>query len=82
VISGRDGSTLASLSGDDPRFAGGVRVASADLDGDGRADLIVGAGPGGEPHVGILDGATLHLVGSFDAHDPGFAGGVFVAAGR
>ncbi|MGH9266938.1 MAG: Ig-like domain-containing protein, partial [Acidimicrobiales bacterium] len=62
-------------------FTGGVYVASADVSGDGRADIITGAGAGGGPHVVVIDGATSNPLGSFFAYDAGFAGGVFVAAG-
>ena len=64
-----------------PGFTGGVRVAVGDVNGDGRADVITGAGPGAGPHVKVFDGATGALLSSFFAYDPGFAGGVFVAAG-
>jgi fibronectin-binding autotransporter adhesin len=72
-----------------PSFHGGVRVATADVDGDGVEDLITGAGPGGGPHVQVFSGAKLlqgsvaHVAGpvaSFFAYDAGFQGGVFVAA--
>jgi hypothetical protein len=67
-----------------------VRVALGDIDGDGTPEIIAGAGPGGAPHVkvfrrGPFDPSTILQtyteVASFLAFDPGFAGGVYVAAG-
>ena len=58
---------LASFFAYDPAFAGGVRVAAGDLDGDGRVDLITGAGPGGGPHVRVFSGVDLHELASFFA---------------
>jgi hypothetical protein len=77
VFSGLDGTTLADFA---PfgNFGGGVRVAARDLTGDGRAELIVAAGPGGGPHVRVLDPLTLTDVRGFFAFDPAFLGGVFV----
>ena len=64
-----------------PAFPGGVSVAAGDVDGDGRADIITGAGPGGGPHVRVWSGADFHEIGGFFAYDPAFTGGVCVAAG-
>jgi hypothetical protein len=85
VFSGMAFPALVELAGFfayDPAFTGGVRVAAADVDGDGRADIVTGAGPGGGPHVRVFSGANpaVELAGFF-AYDPAFAGGVFVAAG-
>ena len=37
-------------------------------------------GPGGEPHVRVLDAATGASLAGFFAYDPAFTGGVHVAA--
>ena len=50
------------------------------LNSDGRADLIVGAGPGAPGgHVKVFDGKTGGEVLSFFAFQPNFLGGVRVA---
>ncbi|MFN4260382.1 MAG: S8 family serine peptidase [Gemmataceae bacterium] len=64
-----------------PSFTGGVRVAGGDLNGDGRADIVVAAGPGGGPHVRAFSGANLALLHNFFAYSPLFSGGVHVAVG-
>ncbi|MBV8691727.1 MAG: VCBS repeat-containing protein, partial [Actinobacteria bacterium] len=76
-----DGTPVASFFAYDPRFAGGVTVAAADLDGDGKAEIITGPGPGGGPHVRAfhLDGTQ---VSSFFAYAPNFGGGVSVSAAQ
>jgi hypothetical protein len=56
-------------------------VASGDVNGDGAADVIVGAGPGGGPNVKVFDGITGAEVSSFMAFEPSFLGGVNVSAG-
>jgi hypothetical protein len=65
----------------DPHFLGGVRVAAADVNGDGKADIITGAGFGGGPHVKIINGATGSLMTEFYAYASTFTGGVYVTAG-
>ncbi len=64
-----------------PGFTGGVRTASADFNGDGVADLIVGTGPGRATRVVILDGKTQTELFSIDPFEATFTGGVYVAAG-
>ncbi|MFX8645089.1 hypothetical protein ABTM18_20385, partial [Acinetobacter baumannii] len=65
----------------DPGFTGGISVTTADINGDGVDDIITGALSGGGPHVQVFDGTDLHVLRSFFAYDPGFRGGVQVAAG-
>jgi hypothetical protein len=86
VFSGRDGSLIASFFADAPTFTGGVRVAAADFNLDGRAEIVTAAGPGGGPHVRIFDNTgapfpSSSLPNSFYAYAPAFTGGVYVAAG-
>jgi uncharacterized repeat protein (TIGR01451 family) len=64
-----------------PGFPGTVTVATGDLNGDGIPELVVGAGPGGAPHVKVFDGAMGAELASFYAFAESFPGGVNVAAG-
>ncbi len=65
----------------EPTFTGGVTVASADLDRDGYADLLVGADRGGGPRVRVLSGRTGATLADFYAFETTFTGGVRLAAG-
>lgn len=66
-------------------FTGGVYVAAADLNADGKAEIITGAGPGGGPHVRAFNANGTKMAGQigdgFYAYDSAFNGGVRVAAG-
>jgi photosystem II stability/assembly factor-like uncharacterized protein len=68
----------------DPAFRGGIRVAAGDLDDSRRASIVLGAGPGGGPHVRVLawTGSALVERASFFVYDPGFRNGIFVAVGN
>jgi hypothetical protein len=73
--------TPASYQPFGPEFTGEVRIASGDLNGDGVADIVAAAGPGGGPRVVVLDGVTGEELKSFYAYSETFTGGVFVAVG-
>lgn len=80
VVRNADGSTrytFAPFGG----FTGGVTVAVGDVNGDGSDDIVVGAGPGGAPHVKAYDGKTGAEIFSHYVFDERFRGGVNVATG-
>jgi hypothetical protein len=71
-------------------YTGGVTVASGDVTGDGRADLVTGAATGAA-HVRVFDGAAppagvadnpADRLADFFAYPFSYTGGVKVAAGR
>ena len=61
-------------------FAGGTRLTTADLTGDGIPDIIAVPGAGGGPIVRVFDGNTGAPIRSWLAFDPDFRGGLQVAA--
>jgi hypothetical protein len=70
-------------------FTGGVYVAFGDINGDGRAEVIVTPDEGGGPVVAIYDGAKITAGGTGDAaqmirffgiDDPNFRGGARAAS--
>jgi hypothetical protein len=83
VFYGSDGAPFFNFLAFDESFSGGVRVDAGDVNNDQIEDIFVAAGPGGEPHVRVFDGASQgqSLIHDFLAYDAGFTGGVYVAAG-
>ena len=79
VFDGRTGAETHGFFAFAPSFTGGVRVAAGDVNGDGHADIIAGAGPGGAPEVRVIDPTTNTLLSAVLAYTPAFTGGVFVA---
>jgi hypothetical protein len=71
--------TIRSFFAYDSSNLSGVRVAVADVNGDGRYELITGGGPGNTGQIKAFDATTLAVVAGFDA---GVTGGVFVGGDR
>jgi hypothetical protein len=83
LVNGNQQVQLANFFGGNEANRGGIRVAVKDLDGDAKADLVVGAGAGAGSRVTAYLGANIAANGTpaaqldFDAF-PNFSGGVFV----
>ena len=73
-----NGSLVSEFFAYGATFRGGVEVSAGDIDGDGKAEIITGAGPGGGPHIRVFTAAGT-AVKEFLAYDVGFRGGVDVA---
>lgn len=74
------GRRLGSFFAYDKALRGGVNVAIADLNGDGRLEIITGPGPGSEPWIKIFS-LSGQLQSSWLAYGANFHGGVNVATG-
>lgn len=76
-----DGSLINKFLAYNQNFRGGANLTSADVDGDGKEEIITGAGQTGGPHVRVFDGYG-NLEKEFFAFDKNFRGGVLVSAGK
>jgi len=59
VFSGKTGASLAAFSAYDASFKGGVTVAAGDTDGDGKAEVIVGANTAPANNVKVFAGSVM-----------------------
>ena len=75
-----NGKLLLNFFAYDKNFRGGVNVATGDINGDNRSEIITGAGQGGGPHVRFFNYKGV-LAGQLFAYDKNFRGGVNVTAG-
>jgi hypothetical protein len=62
----------------DENFRGGVRIALADLDNNGTAEIYTAAGPGGGPHVRVFN-ASGSAIGGFFPFSDSLKDGIFIA---
>jgi hypothetical protein len=79
-VTGLDrGTRLGHFLAFDSSFRGGVSVATGDVDGAGRAEIVAGSGPGQPAEVRVFDGAgkLLYQFTPFAGYD----GGISVGAG-
>jgi hypothetical protein len=81
VFDGVTGKSMGTFFAYESDFRGGVHVAVGDVDGDGKAEIITGAGSTGGPRVNVFDGTTFAPRLSFFAFGTDGIGGVRVSAG-
>jgi len=90
IIDGASGATIADFFAFELSFTGGVYVAAADLDLDGKAELIITPDQGGGPVVAVYSGAKLaagksaeesQMVRFLGIDDSAFRGGARPAVG-
>ncbi|MFA6254804.1 MAG: S8 family peptidase [Patescibacteria group bacterium] len=74
-----DGSIFKSFYAYSPHFNGPINVAAADVNSDGKDEIITGAGAGGGPHVRVFN-IEGQVVSQFFAYDKNSRGGVNVLA--
>lgn len=75
------GTVLYQFDAFAPTFKGGVRVASADVNGDFTPDLFCAPGPGTATIVRIFDPVTQLLIKEIPVIAPTFKGGINIAVG-
>jgi hypothetical protein len=57
-----------------------VRIAAAEVNGDGRAEIIAGSGPGDVCQTTIFDPLTMAHLADFVSFEPTFTGGTYTFA--
>ncbi|MBY0456800.1 MAG: FG-GAP-like repeat-containing protein, partial [Gemmataceae bacterium] len=77
IFNGKNREVLSEFGIVDNKFRLGAFIAAGDIDGDGRADVILGLDAGGPPLVRAFDAKGKLLV-EWVAYDPMFKGGVRV----
>jgi len=72
------GALVSTFFAYDENFRGGVRIALADLDNNGTAEIYTAAGPGGGPHVRVFN-ASGSAIGGFFPFSDSLKDGIFIA---
>ena len=75
------GTLLTSFNAYGSAFTGGVRVAIADITGDGVPEIFTAPGPGGAPFVNVFNGSTFSLIRSIQVYGTSFNLGVNLTVG-
>lgn len=76
VFDGSTGKLISSFFAFEASYLGGVNLGVVDLDGDGRQEVLMGAGLGASPHVVAMVPGSNTVLASFFAFDAFYRGGV------
>ena len=76
VIDGSTGKVVSSFFAFEVSYLGGVNLGVVDLDGDGKQEVLMGAGLGAFPHVVAMAPGSNSILASFFAFDLFYRGGV------
>ncbi len=78
IAKNADGSQRFSAQPFEVTFTGGVRVAVADVTGDGQRDVVSVPGFGGGPFIKIYDGVDGSLLRTVQIFEESFRGGLYI----
>lgn len=78
IAKNADGSQRFTAQPFEVSFTGGVRVAVADVTGDGQRDVVSVPGFGGAPFIRIFDGVDGALLRTVQIFEDSFRGGLYV----
>lgn len=81
AVDATTGANLFSVTVFDATFTGGVRIAVADVTGDGQDDIIAVAGQGGSSVLRVVDGGSGTIVFTREMFETTFRGGLTVDVG-
>ncbi|MGL4424027.1 MAG: SdrD B-like domain-containing protein, partial [Gemmataceae bacterium] len=81
VFNGVTGAVIDDFFAFDENQRGGVRVAVADFDKDGRDDIVTTTGAGVPTRVRVFSGANRSVLTDYAPYEASFTGGVNLAAG-
>lgn len=77
-----DGSFVREFLAYDEEMDKGLYIATGDLNGDGKDEIVTGTRTGGGPHVRVFNGfGEIQFSSGFFAYEEDFRGGVRVAVG-
>ena len=81
IVYGQFGEVVRTVVPFGAGYTAGVRVATADLNGDGTLDLVTATGPGVANRINVYDGKTGSQVAFLQPFESNFTGGLNLAAG-